>query len=154
MDGIINIQGRDDIFRRLESLKPDAIPSFGRMSAQHMVEHLVFLMRISYGKLPHKLYYTDEKAAKIKTYTIQTNKEIVIGFRAPILPEEPISLEWNGLREAIEQLQKELIDFDQFFQSNPEARPTNHTMGPLNFEEWIIFHNKHFTHHFRQFHLS
>jgi uncharacterized protein DUF1569 len=154
MEGFLNIQDRDDIFRKLGNLKSNAVASFGRMSAQHMVEHLVFVLQISNGKLPHKLYFSDEKAAKIKAYTIQTNKEIVVGFRAPMLPEEPVPLKFSGLHEAIEQLKTELTDFDNFFRDNPEARPTNPTMGPLDFEEWIIFHNKHFTHHFRQFQLS
>jgi len=26
-------------------------------------------------------------------------------------------------------------------------------LGKLNYKEWIIFHNKHFTHHFKQFEL-
>jgi oxepin-CoA hydrolase/3-oxo-5,6-dehydrosuberyl-CoA semialdehyde dehydrogenase len=154
MEGFLNILDGDDIFQRLSTLRPDAAASFGRMSAQHMVEHLVFVLRISNGKLPHKLYYSDEKAAKIRAYTFQSDKEFMVGFRAPMLPDEPVQLKFQGLSEAILQLRQELSDFNQFFHENPEATPTNPTMGPLNFQEWIIFHNKHFTHHFKQFQLS
>ena len=154
MDGFLNILDRVDIFRRLDALKPDSPPVFGKMSAQHMVEHLIFIMRMSNGKMPIELFYSNEKAARIKAYTIHSNNEIIIGFRAPMLPESPVPLTRPGLREAVEQLQDELNGFDQFFHDNPEARPINPTMGPLNFDEWIIFHNKHFTHHFKQFNLS
>ena len=154
MEGFLDILNRQDIFRRLNELKSDTVPAFGRMSAQHMVEHLVFIVSISNGKLPHKVFYSDEKAAKIKAYTIHSDKEIIVGFRAPMLPDRPLPLLFSDLDEAIDQLRAELSDFDQFFMNYPEASPTNPTMGPLNFDEWIIFHNKHFTHHFKQFHLS
>ncbi|MFI5156234.1 MAG: hypothetical protein ACHQEM_08610 [Chitinophagales bacterium] len=54
---------------------------------------------------------------------------------------------------AITQLKIELKNFDQFFKDHPLAKPVNPTMGPLDHKEWIIFHNKHFTHHFKQFNL-
>ena len=36
---------------------------------------------------------------------------------------------------------------------NPAAKPVNPTMGELDRHEWVKFHNKHFTHHFKQFDL-
>jgi oxepin-CoA hydrolase/3-oxo-5,6-dehydrosuberyl-CoA semialdehyde dehydrogenase len=154
MNGFLNILDRQDIFQRLDLLKPEAMPVFGRMSPQHMVEHLCFIVQISNGKMPIRLFYPDEKAAKIKAYTIHSNNEIVIGFRAPMLPAEPVPLIFSDLKEAVDHLREDLIDFDEYFRQNPGASPTNPTMGPLNYDEWIIFHNKHFTHHFRQFNLS
>lgn len=150
---MLNIQDREDIFKKLSRLNNDNIPGFGRMTAQHMVEHLSFTVMISNGKLPHPLYYSKDKADKIREYTIHTDKEIIIGFRAPMLPPDPVPLQNLDLNAAKEQLKEELKAFDEFFENDPEARPTNPTMGPLNFNEWLIFHSKHFTHHFKQFNL-
>lgn len=150
---MLNIQDREDIFNKLGRLSKDDIPVFGRMSAQHMVEHLSFTVMMSNGKLPHALYYSKEKADKIREYTIQTDKEIIIGFRAPMLPSDPVPLKNNSLEAARKQLKHELTAFDEYFMNDPDGRPTNPTMGPLRFDEWLIFHNKHFTHHFKQFNL-
>ena len=42
----------------------------------------------------------------------------------------------------------------KYFEENKDATPINPTMGELNKQEWIIFHNKHFEHHFKQFNLT
>ena len=123
------------------------------MSPQHMVEHLILVVRISDDKEPHPLYYNEQKAAAIKDYTIRSEKEIIEGFRAPMLPPDPVELNEPSLEAAIEKLKKELEDFDRYFAEKPNATPTNPTMGPLTYDEWLIFHSKHFNHHFKQFNL-
>ena len=150
---ILDTMNRGDIFNRLRQLKPEALPVFGKMGPQHMVEHLIMIVRISTEKTPEKLYYREEKAEKIKAFTIYSDKEIMVGFKAPMIPETPMPLVFSDLQSAIDQLKSELSDFDQFFKDYPLARPVNPTMGPLDHQEWIIFHNKHFTHHFKQFNL-
>jgi hypothetical protein len=77
----------------------------------------------------------------------------MVGFRAPMLPEIPQALSFDSLTTAIDQLRAELNDFDLFFGDHPLAKTVNPVMGPLDHKEWIIFHNKHFTHHFKQFNL-
>ena len=42
----------------------------------------------------------------------------------------------------------------KYFKENKDATPINPTMGELNKQEWTIFHNKHFEHHFKQFNLT
>jgi len=37
---------------------------------------------------------------------------------------------------------------------NPDALKLNPTFGELNKAEWEIFHEKHFTHHFKQFGIN
>ncbi len=150
---MLDFKDRADIFTKLSALKADAQPGFGKMSAQHMVEHLIFTVRISDNKDPHPLYFREEKAAVIRNYTIDTEKEIIEGFRAPMLPADPVPLKESSLEAAIETLKLEIYYFDNFFRENPEATPTNPTMGPLKYHEWIIFHSKHFNHHFKQFNL-
>jgi oxepin-CoA hydrolase/3-oxo-5,6-dehydrosuberyl-CoA semialdehyde dehydrogenase len=150
---ILNIMDREDIFNRLHRLKPDTAAVFGKMSAQHMVEHLLLLVSISSEKRPEKLYFREEKAEKFKSFTIYSDREMMVGFRAPMIPETPGPLSFDSLSAAIDQLRTELDDFDLFFRDHPSAKPVNPVMGPLDHGEWIIFHNKHFTHHFKQFNL-
>jgi hypothetical protein len=150
---MLNISDRKDIFKRLSHLTQETKPRFGKMTAQHMVEHLILTVRISDDKEPHPLYYNEQKAIVIKNYTIYTDKEIIEGFRAPMLPPDPTALKEPSLEAAIEKLKHELEDFDLYFADKPDATPTNPTMGPLKYDEWLIFHSKHFNHHFKQFNL-
>ncbi|ARS34933.1 DUF1569 domain-containing protein [Pontibacter actiniarum] len=148
------IHGREEILALLRSLKADRQPAFGIMTPQHMVEHLAFTVRFSNGKLPQQLYYREEKAQKFKQYTIYSDREMVPGFRAPMLTEALSPLAHADLPEAIEALGRELEAFDSFFLLHPDEKPVNPTMGALTYQEWVTFHNKHFRHHLRQYNLA
>lgn len=151
---MIDILDRERTFDILSRLQADEKPRFGAMTAQHMVEHLSFSVRFSNGKEPQKHYYSPEKEQKIKTYILNTDNDFMIGFKAPVLPAEGLpELQCSGLDEALSILTIELAGFNNYFKKYPEARPINPTMGELNYKEWIRFHNRHFTHHFKQFGL-
>ena len=57
------------------------------------------------------------------------------------------------METAIENLKTELDYFDTYFKENPEAKTIQPRMGLMNKEEWTVLHNKHFTHHFKQYNL-
>ncbi|TPE45941.1 hypothetical protein [Pontibacter mangrovi] len=108
------IKGREAIFNQLNKLQADQKPAFGKMSPQHMVEHLAFVIKFSNGKLPQKLHYNAEKAEKFKQNTIYSDKELMPGFRAPMLGDEPEQLIHSSQRAALENLRQELEAFDTF----------------------------------------
>lgn len=147
------LQNRPHLLEQLRNLNPDTPPIFGKMTAQHMVEHLSYTLRFANGKLPQELLYRPDKAEKFKQYTIYSEQELQPGFRAPMLPEELLPLKHPGMQEAVQELEQELQDMDRYFAQNPEARPVSPTLGELTQAEWYVFHNKHFRHHFRQFGL-
>ncbi len=151
---MISIQNRQQISVLFGQLTQDSMPLFGQMTAQHMVEHLTFSVDLSNGSKPQELQYPQEKAEKIKHFLIYTPGQIPEGFKSPLLPtDQLIPLNSPDLPHAISDLEVALDQFFQFFAHHPEAKPINPTMGELNFQEWICFHNKHFFHHLRQFGL-
>jgi hypothetical protein len=151
---MIDILDRTKLFEILNKLKADASPAFGAMTAQHMVEHLAFTVRFSNGKEPQQHHYRSEKEQKIKAFIIDTDNDMPVGFKSPVLPAEGLPiLNYPKLADAIENLKTELHDFDNYFLKHPFDKPVNPTMGELNYKEWIRFHNRHFTHHLRQFRL-
>ena len=151
---MINILNRIKLFEILNNLQMDVLPEFGEMTPQHMVEHLALAVRFSNGKEPQKSCYSTDKEQKIKAFVIGSHNELPIGFKSPVLPIDGLSkLEFSNLKNAIENLKIELTDFDNYFIKNSSIKPINPTMGELDYHEWIIFHNKHFTHHFGQFRL-
>lgn len=150
----ITILERAGIFKLLEKLSSNASPAFGIMTPQHMVEHLVFSIRFSNEKEPQQLYFPLEKAEHIKSFIIYSDAELPIGFKAPVLPkDELLPLSYQDLPSAIEMLKLELEAFDAYFKLNPNKSTVNPTMGELTNKEWIVFHDKHFKHHFKQFNL-
>ena len=150
---MIDINNRHDIFAKLRTLKKDDLPIFGKMTAQHMVEHLAFTINFSNGNNPKPQLVDTEKAAKAKELIIYTDKEILPGFKTPLMGDTPPPLKHSSLEDAIEALKKELTDFDKYYFDNKHKREINPILGELNYDEWLIFHNKHFTHHFRQFNI-
>lgn len=151
---MVDIKNRQKISEKLSLLQIDSLPLFGKMSAQHMVEHLTFAIMFSNGKLPQRLYYPIEKADLIKATIIYSDKEMPIGFKAPMLNDDLLELRFPDLKTSISMLLSELDCFDKYFIDNKDLKPINPTMGELNKQEWTIFHNKHFAHHFKQFNLT
>lgn len=150
----VNVLESAQVFETLGRLQADQQPEFGMMTPQHMVEHLAFAVGFSNGRGPQKHYFPPEKEQKIKAIIIDGKQEMPRGFKTPVLPPDGLPpLKCSSLQEAILFLEKELRFFNQYFIENPEARTINPAMGELNYNEWLIFHNSHFTHHFRQFGL-
>lgn len=150
---MVDINIRKEIIARLNNLKSDSIPKFGKMTAQHMVEHLTYAIMFSNGKFPQKLYLPIDKAELIKEKIIHSDNELPIGFKAPMLGDKLPNLVFPDLNIAVKELLAELDRFDKYFLENGDTKPINPIMGKLDKQEWIIFHNKHFKHHFRQFNL-
>ena len=151
----IDITDAASVLPLLKKVDAKAKPVFGIMSFQHAVEHLVMLLRLSNGNMDIELQYPPEKAAKFKAYLIDAENEMTPGFRAPILPvNEVLPLQYKNVDEALFYLKVELEAFHRFFRENPGAKTVNPSLGAMDYEEWIIFHNKHFRHHLKQFGLE
>jgi len=151
---MIDILDRIKLFEILSKLQADDKPEFGGMTPQHMVEHLAFAVRFSNGNEPQQHHYPSDKEQRIKTFVIDTDKDMPINFKSPVLPAEALpTLKHSSINNAIDNLKRELTDFDNHFLKHPTDKPINPTMGELNYKEWIRFHNRHFIHHFKQFKL-
>lgn len=151
---MIDFNDREDIYDRLAELRHDTPARFGVMDAQNMVEHLALVMSISNGSNPLTCDRAIEKQKRDKQLVIHTpDFELPIGFRAPFLPPEPLPYKHEDLDGAIKGLRNEIDAFDAYFAEHPDAEPHHATMGPFTHAEWIIFHGKHFNHHFKQFDL-
>lgn len=142
----------EEIIKLLENLDAGTEPLWGKMTAQHMVEHLVFALRISNAKLNVDCFIPKERWATMKK-VLESNKPLPKNFINPVIGENLIPLEFSNIDESKENLKKEFFDFVKYFADNPGATLINPTFGELNFEEWKTFHLKHFTHHYQQFGL-
>lgn len=152
MAHFVDISNQEEIKQLFEQLKPNTPAQFGIMGPAHMVEHLLATLRISNQKLIIGLKVDEDRAQKIKFFTLQTDREIRPGFQSPLILDGKLAeLEFENLDSAIQQLLKEVEVFHELFREKPELKSIHPAMGEFNYEEWVIFHNKHFTHHLKQF---
>ncbi|MGZ3754396.1 MAG: hypothetical protein ACXVAY_16340 [Mucilaginibacter sp.] len=133
----------------LSALKPDTQPLWGKMKPQQMVEHLVESVEYTNGRKITTCDRPPGEAAKSKQLMIYTDAPIPKNVNLGPLPDHYL---FPDLPAAINQLMIELAVFDQYFKT-PGITSVHSGFGPLNHTEWVIWHDKHFAHHFIQFGL-
>ena len=143
----------DDVITALIKLDAEQKPLWGKMTPQHMVEHLYKTMQASINEITLKIYSEERR--------IPVLKKLFLGDRAlpkeymnPAIGPELMELEFVDLNTAIKELEKIFIRYERFFNNNPSAKTANPVFGNLTKNEWDIFHEKHFHHHLSQFALS
>lgn len=140
------------ILDALVHLNEESRAKWGKMSAQHMIEHLLYTFEISTGKLevPCKLQQRLIERAKRFLYNDSQTPQ---NFKNPLLGDDPLPLRFSNLKEAIDRLKMELKNFSIHFYEKPESNHIHPLFGPLGAEEWERAHFKHCYHHLLQFGL-
>ena len=143
-----------DYVHLMNGLPAETKGKWGKMNIQQVVEHLADVFKISSGKLKLDLFTPVEHLPRYMDF-LYSDKEFRENTKAPanILPEEPVGLRLPSMHEAQAELQNEINAFADFFGNNPGKKTLHPVFGELNFEEWVLFHYKHVTHHLRQFEL-
>ena len=150
---MIQIDKIDETIDRISKLTADTQPAFGSLTPQQMVEHLVTTIKMTNGKRHIEQRTTKEEGEAWKAKMIYTDMEFPMGLKTPLIPDGAPVYEHADISTAVEALKSELNDLETYFKDNPDATPTHPRLGMLNHKEWLIFHGKHFTHHFKQFGL-
>lgn len=134
----------------LKNLPADAIGKWGKMNGQQMVEHVAGFFKVSTGKIKFPLVTPVEHLPKYKEF-LYSDKEFRENTKAPVLPEEPLPVRFATMAEAISELDNDVHEFIHLFSNNDQLKTLHPVFGELNFEEWVLLHYKHVTHHLRQF---
>jgi len=146
---MVDITERKKMNELLNKLNPDTIPGWGTLTAQRMIEHLTTQVNYSNGNLVSYLDVDPIEAEKLKRSRVLSDFMLPQNAKGPDIPTK---LQYPNLMSAIDALNRALDDFENYFLT--EGRTIIHGgFGPMNRKEWIIWHGKHFTHHFRQFGL-
>jgi hypothetical protein len=143
---------KNDLLNLLQQLKGDEKGKWGKMNAWQMVEHLSAFFKVSTGKIHFPLTTPAEHLPRYKEF-LMSDKEFRENTKAPVLPEEPLPLQYSTMDEALDHLGKSVDDFFYFFKDDPTKTTLHPAFGELNFDEWIQLHHKHVTHHLKQFGL-
>lgn len=127
---------------------------WGKMNAQQMTEHVADFFMVSSQKRIFPVVTPEEYLPKFKAFLL-SDKEFRENTEAPkeIVPEEPFPVRNESMAAAIDELQKEIDDFVLYFEEHPGAKTAHPVFGELDFDEWVLLHHKHVTHHSKQFGL-
>jgi Protein of unknown function (DUF1569) len=146
----VNIADRKYLNRLLGRLTPGTVPAWGKLAAQNMIEHLADAVDYTNGNKTTVLEVSLEEAQIKKQIVLHVDFVLPKGIKGPDDGLE--KLMYPNLTEAIKALNRAIDDFEKYFQTK-NITSMHPGFGPLNQEEWLLFHGKHFGHHFMQFGL-
>lgn len=142
---------RNNLVAILDQLSEDTQPKWGRMTAQHLVEHLEYFTRMALGEVPTHIETPEERIERFQE-SLYSHRKMPVKFEHPLLRKgETEDLRFGSLAEAKEAYLKAYDEFEAYFKENPEAKTPNTIFGMLDKELWDLLNRKHLTHHLEQF---
>lgn len=143
---------RHTLLDAIDSLTEEDQPLWGKMSAQHMVEHLIWAFELSTGKTKVQCKVWENWIDRPKKLVF-TNSPTPRNFKNPVLGDDPPTLRFSSLADSKCALRKELDLFSEHIIDEPEAIHNHPILGPIGTEDWECVHFKHCYHHLLQFGL-
>lgn len=144
---------RDVVPVAIQKLKEDSKPQWGDMLPRHMVEHLEVALTgstIVREGTPKELEGTRKE---IKEQLIYSPQPMPKFLQNPMFEGGLPPFRHPDLETAKSALLKWLEKFFKTYEKSPEHFAFGMFLGDLFYEEWLVFHYKHLTHHFTQFEL-
>ena len=135
----------------LENLDENKVASWGKMTQQRMLEHLSDGIFMSCGMGNHELLISEEKIKGMQAFLV-SDKEMLQNIQVPFAKENT-PLRNSDLELALDEFTMAWVDFEEMYSEDPKKTALHPYYGNLNYEQWLLLHSKHFTHHFSQFGL-
>lgn len=142
---------RHEVVQAVDKLGDAATPRWGRMTAQEMVEHLIWAFELSTGQARTECRVAEAERPRMKTF-LYHNRPTPQEFMNPALAAGLPPLRYGSLSEATGALTRELERFVDGPRSS-EQLYTHPIFGPIGYDEWHRTHYKHTYHHLLQFGL-
>ena len=143
---------REEVPSCLSLLNEDHKPLWGKMTPQHMIEHLIVTYKMSIGRIRIPVVTPEEDHPRLRAYLMR-DSPMRRSVPSPTGKNELQPLRSASLDEAKEKLLAEVESFIAFEDEQPELTTTHPYGGPFNMSEWLQVHRKHIKHHFIQFGL-
>lgn len=153
----VNDAGLRDAFLRetalstIRNLDETVAPRWGRMTAQQMIEHLLWAVELSNGRVHTECLVPDAQLPRMKRF-LHSNRPGPRDFPNPALTRGLPPLRHANLADATAGFGRELEHFLSAHQE-PARLFTHPLFGALTHEEWHRTHYKHLHHHLEQFGL-
>ncbi len=135
----------------LKNLDEKKLASWGKMTPQRMIEHLSDCIYMSCGIGNHELLIPEEKIKGMQAFLI-SDKEMPHNIQVPFAKENT-PLRNTDIELALDEFTMAWVDFEEMYSEDSKKTALHPYYGNLNYEQWLLLHSKHFTHHFTQFGL-
>lgn len=141
-----------ELAAHIDKLSADTPPQWGKMTPQHMVEHLTSTLFLATGKAEVKVYTPQNQLAQMRAF-LMSDRPIPRGVVSPAVGADLPQLRNDSFEAAVSEFKAELTAFAAYYEEHPDAVHINPAFGELSYPEWQQFMKKHLTHHFEQFGL-
>ncbi|MEN9914108.1 MAG: hypothetical protein RL528_850 [Bacteroidota bacterium] len=135
----------------LENFDEKKSASWGKMTPQRMIEHLSDCIYMSCGIGNHELLIPEEKIKGMQAFLI-SDKEMPQNIQVTFAKENT-PLRNTDIELALDEFTMAWVDFEEMYSEDSKKTELHPYYGNLNYEQWLLLHSKHFTHHFTQFGL-
>ena len=142
----------DALPRAVKTLSPDRAALWGGMSAQQMVEHLLWTFDVSNGALVSPCPIPEEKRPRYRAFLLD-NRPTPHHFESPALREGLPPLRFKAFDDAVAELILQVRMFEAQDAMQAAAQRMHPLFGLLDAEGWSRNHFKHGVHHLLQFGL-
>lgn len=145
MSSIFDKNDNQSVINRINTLKPDTAPLWGKMSVDQMLKHVNETILVPFGETQLKINFI----LKLLGRTLK-KKMLISGFgeNSPSAKEFIFTGQYD-----FEETKNELIkNFSRFSEGHQSITVMNHPFwGKMTYEDWNILMWKHVDHHLRQF---
>jgi hypothetical protein len=139
-----------EVIKRLERISPEAVPQWGQLRRDTLIEHLIWAIMHSLGRSKKVPYFGN-------WFTVNVVAPLVLRGWVPIvknlhlpngLVKQGIAAREPGDLAVLRGLMEEYINLVQADELQPGTHPF---FGNIGVDGWDCIHVQHFEHHLRQF---
>ena len=139
--------------KMLNTLHGDQEPNFGLMTAQHMVEHLIYVVKVSMKRKGEPIGEPSKSQLYFRKF-IENGAIFQHRPKKDITKADLPELRMANITDAIATLEAAITKFYILFEENPNFKSYNEMMGEFNMEELELFNYQHCRWHAHQFGLK
>ena len=144
----------EKIKESLNKLTKNSKPSWGILTAQHLLEHLENGYKILSGQIQDFEIATPETILEKVHHSLYNFDKFPMGTQFPTMKKDELDdLIHPDFETSKVKFQEARTNYKIFFKENPDAILKNIVFGELNKYESYLLERKHLNHHFEQFNI-
>lgn len=147
MNSIFNSADRGEIIKRIESLKPESIRQWGKMTVPQMLAHCSVSLHSALGDITHKHSFMGKIFGRIALKRMMSDKPF----------DKSLPTDKTYIISDERDLEREKVNIKALLERFAETGPDKLTKAPHPFfgvltgEQWGLLQWKHLNHHLSQF---
>jgi hypothetical protein len=142
---------KNSFIKCIRQLDPNAERKWGKMNVHQMIEHMSDAFRMANGKDVYKEILTPEDKLERAQAFIVSDMPFKENTKNVLMSEIPADVRYQSIEDSIHELENEVRDFFNRFESDKELKIRNPFFGDLFYDQWIGLLYKHCWHHLNQF---